>query len=165
MYVSKLRHPCALAVAAAIAVVLAVPMASARTAFSGNVCSLLTAKQVAAVHVPSKCTRRTSSRSGSTDYYGTWGSASGPRLSVSVDAFQSTTSPAFKLATKYLGQLRNAKKVSGVGSLAWESSVGTVTMVNFVVGHDVCNLGLTTAQPVKSLAPVIALAKAIATKL
>jgi hypothetical protein len=152
-------------VAAAIAVALAAPVASARTAFNGNVCSLLSAKQVAAVHVPSKCTRRTSSGSGVTIYVGTWGSVSGPHLSVAVDAYQSTTGSAFKLAKQYLGQLPNAKKVSGVGGLAWESSQGTVTMLNFVVGHDVCNLGLTTAQPVKSLAPVIALAKAIAAKL
>ena len=57
------------------------------------------------------------------------------------------------------------RQVSGVGSLAWESSQGTVTMLNFVVGHDICELGLTTAQHVKSLAPVIAAAKAIAAKL
>jgi len=38
-------------------------------------------------------------------------------------------------------------------------------MLNFVVGHDICELGLTTAQHVKSLAPVIAAAKAIAAKL
>jgi hypothetical protein len=51
MCISKLRYASALGVVAAIAVALAVPMASARTVFSGNVCGLLSAKQVAAVHV------------------------------------------------------------------------------------------------------------------
>jgi hypothetical protein len=100
---------------------------------------------VAAVNVPSKCTRRTSSGTGVTLSDGTWGDATGPHLSIAVDAYSSTTSPAFKLAKKYLGQLPNAKKVSGVGSLAWESSQGTVTMLNFVVGHDICELGLINA--------------------
>ena len=125
MRAPKRTQASALAVAAAMAAALAVSAAGARTAFNGNVCSLLSAKQVAAVHAPSKCTRRTSSGSGVTDNYGTWGSATGPHLSVAVQAYQSTTSSAFKLAKQYLGQLPNAKKVSGVGSLAWESSQGT----------------------------------------
>ena len=120
---------------------------------------------VAAVQVPSKCTHKTSTSSGATLYYGSWGAATGPHLSVTVNSYQSTTSPAFQSAKKYLGQLPHAKRVSGIGSLAWESSQGTVTMVNFVVGHDVCELGLVTAKPLTSLAPVIALAKAIAAKL
>ena len=165
MRTPKLRLASALAVATAIAVALAVPVASAKTAFNGNVCSLLSATQVAAVHAPSKCTRRTTSGSGVTDNYGTWGSATDPHLSVAVDAYQSTTSSAFKLATQYLGQLPNAKKVSGVGSLAWESTQGAVTMLNFVVGHDICHLALTAGKPLKSLSPVIALAKTIAAKL
>ena len=165
MRAPKPRHASAFAVAAAMAAALAVPGAGARTAFNGNVCSLLSAKQVAAVHAPSKCTHRTSSGSAGTDNYGTWGSATGPHLSVAVNTYQSTTSSAFKLAKKYLGELPNAKKVSGVGSLAWESSQGTVTVLNFVVGHDICNLSLTSAQPSKSLSPVIALAKVVAAKL
>jgi hypothetical protein len=84
MCASKLSLASTLAVAVALA--LAVPAESARTAFNGNVCSLLTVKQVAAVHVPSKCARRTSSGSGVTLNYGTWGSATGPHLSVAVDA-------------------------------------------------------------------------------
>ena len=161
----KLRHAFALAVAAVIAAALSVPAAGARTAFNGNVCSLPSARQVAAVQVPSKCTHRTTTGSGATFYYGSWGTATGPHLSVSVNSYQSTTSPAFQSAKKYLGHLPNAKKVSGIGSLAWESSQGTVTMVNFVVGHDLCELGLVTGKPQTSLAPVIALAKAIAAKL
>ena len=70
-------------------------------------------------------------------------------LSVAVDASQDDASSAFKLAKQYLGQLPNAKKVSGVGSLAWESSQGTVTTLNFVVGHDICHLGPDRRQALK----------------
>ena len=48
MRAPKRTQASALAVAAAMAAALAVSAAGARTAFNGNVCSLLSAKQVAA---------------------------------------------------------------------------------------------------------------------
>ena len=147
-----------------VAAALVVPAALARPAFTGNVCSLLTAKQVAVVHVPSKCTPSTTAGSASTLDYGSWGTTTGPHLSLTVNSFKST-SAAFQLAKKYLGQIPNAKKVSGIGSVAWESRQGNTTTINFVVGHDTCNLGLVTAKPLTSFAPAVALAKAIAAQL
>ena len=148
-----------------VAAALVAPAAVARPAFTGNVCSLLSARQVAAVHVPSKCTHDSSTGSASTLYSGSWGTATGPHLSITVNSFQSARSSAFQLAKKYLGQIPNAKSVGGIGSLAWASRQGNATTINFVVGHVTCQLGLITAKPPKSLAPAIALAKAIAAKL
>jgi hypothetical protein len=146
------------------AAALVAPAAVARPAFTGNVCSLLNEKQIAAAHVPSKCTHNTSTGSTSTLASGSWGTATGPRLNITVNSFKSASS-AFQLSKKYLGQLPNAKKVSGIGSVAWASMQGTTTSINFVVGHETCQLGLVTAKPPTSLAPAIALAKAIAAKL
>ena len=152
--------------AALVAATLVAPAAVARPAFTGNVCTLLTAKQVATAHVTSKCTHRTTTGSASTLYYGSWGATTtGPHLSLTVNSFSSTTSSAFQLSKKYLGQIPNAKRVSGIGSAAWSSRQGNTTTINFVVGHDTCNFGLMTAKPLTSLAPAIALAKAIAAKL
>ncbi len=150
---------------ALVAAALVAPTAVARPAFTGNVCSLLNARQVAAVHVPSKCTHNSSTASASTLYSGSWGTATGPHLSITVNSFQSTTSSAFQLSKKYLGQIPNAKRVAGIGSVAWTSRQGNATMINFVVGHNTCQLGLISAKPLTSLAPAIAVAKAIAAKL
>jgi hypothetical protein len=144
---------------------LVAPAAVARSAaFTGNACTLLNARQVAVVHVPSKCSHNTTTGSASTLNYGTWGTATGPHVSVTVDSFTSTGS-AFQLSKKYLGQIPNAKKLSGIGNAAWASTQGTTTSINFVVGHTTCQLGVVTAKPLTSLAPAIALAKAVAAKL
>ena len=148
-----------------VAAALVAPAALARPAFTGNVCSLLNARQVATVHVPSKCTHNSSTGSASTLYSGSWGSATGSHLSITVNSFQSTRSSAFQLAKKYLGQIPNAKRVGGIGSAAWASKQGNATMINFVVGHVTCQLGVVTAKPPTSVAPAIALAKAIAAQL
>jgi hypothetical protein len=68
-------------------------------------------------------------------------------------------------AKKSLGQFPNAKKVSGIGSLAYESTGGNPVVLNFVVGKDVVDIGLQTKQPLKSLAALNTLAKLIAGKL
>ncbi len=150
---------------ALVAAALVAPAAVARPAFTGNVCSLLNARQVAAVHVPSKCIHNTSTGSASTLYSGSWGTATGPHLSITVNSFQSTTSSAFQLSKKYLRQIPNAKSVSGIGSDAWASRQGNETMINFVVGHSTCQLGLIGTKPPTTLTPAITLAKAIAAKL
>ena len=150
---------------ALVAAALVVPAAVARPAFTGNVCSLLNARQVATVHVPSKCTHNSSTGSASTSSSGSWGGATGPHLSITVNSFQSTRSSAFQLAKKYLGQIPNAKRVGGIGSVAWASRQGNATMINFVVGNVTCQLGLVTTKPLTSVAPAVALARAIAAKL
>lgn len=140
--------------------------ADARVAFSGDVCSMLTLKQVASVNVtPLKCTTQKPIKgSGSTTYYGNWGGTGlAPHLAVSIVAYTDAT--AFQRAKMFLGQFPGAKKVSGIGSAAYESTVSTPYMLNFIVGKDVVDLGLQPKQPLKSAAAFSALAKAIAGKL
>jgi hypothetical protein len=102
--------------------------------------------------------------SGSTDYYASWGgSGLAPHLAVSIVAY--TDVAALGQAKTFLGHFPNAKKVSGIGSVAYESTSGTPSMLNFIVGKDVVDLGLQPKQPLKSVAAFDALAKAIAAKL
>ena len=140
--------------------------AGARTAFSGDVCSLLTLKQVATVNVtPLKCTNQKPIKgSGGTLYYGNWGGTGlAPHLAVSIDAHTDAT--GLQQAKAALGHFPNAKKVSGIGSVAYESTAGNPAMLNFIIGKDVVEIGLQTKQPLKSVAAFNALAKAIAGKL
>jgi hypothetical protein len=137
-----------------------------RLAFSGDVCGLLTSQQVASVKVtPLKCTSQKPVKgSGGTLYYGNWGGTGlAPHLSVSVNV--TSDAAGLQQAKKFLGQFPHAKKVSGIGSLAYESTAGDPAMLNFVVGNDVVNLGLETKQPLTSVAALTALGKAIAAKL
>jgi hypothetical protein len=138
----------------------------ARLAFSGNVCGLLTSKQVATVKVtPLKCSSQKPIKgSGGTLYYGNWGGTGlASHLSVSVDVHGDAA--GLQQAKKFLGQFPHAKKVSGIGSLAYESTAGDPAMLNFVVGNVVVNVGLQTKQPLTSMAALTALGKAIAAKL
>jgi hypothetical protein len=153
-----------------VVVVGVAPTASANTgvrfAFSGDVCSLLTPKQVASVNVtPLKCsTQKPIKGSGGTLYFGNWGGTGlAPHLSVSVDAHSDAA--GLQQAKGSLGHFPNAKKVSGIGSVAYESSSGNPAMLNFIIGEDVVEIGLQTKQPLKSAAAFTALAKAIAGKL
>jgi hypothetical protein len=149
------------------AVAAATPTASnGRLAFSGDVCGLLTSQQAASVKVtPLKCSSQKPIKgSAGTLYYGNWGGTGlAPHLSVSVNV--TSDAAALQQARKFLGQFPHAKKVSGIGSLAYESTAGDPAMLNFVVGKDVVNLGLQTKQPLTSVATLTALGTAIAAKL
>ncbi len=136
------------------------------SAFSGQVCSLLTSSQVAAVHVmPLKCTAQKPIKgSGGTFYYGNWGgTALAPHLAVSIAAYTDAT--ALQQAKTNLGRFANAKKVTGIGSVAYESTGGTSSTLNFVVGKYVCEVGLQTKRPLKTAAAFDAVGEAIAAKL
>jgi hypothetical protein len=142
------------------------PASGARVAFSGDVCGLLTSEQVASVKVtPLKCSSQKPIKgSGGTLYYGNWGgSGLAPHLSVSITLHSDAA--GLQQAKTFLGQFPHAKKVSGIGSLAYESTVGDPAMLNFVVGKDVVDIGLQTKQPLKSMAALTAIGKAIAAKL
>jgi hypothetical protein len=107
----------------AVGVAAASGRAAARLVFSGDVCSLLTSKQVSSVKVtPSKCSSQKPIKgSGGTLYYGNWGGTGlAPHLSVSIDAHSDAA--GLQQAKKLLGQFPNAKKVSGIGSVAYEST-------------------------------------------
>jgi hypothetical protein len=169
MYAPRYRSTFTLVVVLAAAG-LTVPAEGARGSFSGNVCSMLTAKQVTTVHAPSKCKPTTLQGPGFTSSNGTWGTvtATGPHLSVTVNAYQSTGSAYFQIAKKVMNKLPGqAKKVSGIGSLAYESGAdgSTLAAINFILGKDIVDINLRAVQPPTSLAALNALAKAIAAQL
>jgi hypothetical protein len=155
-----------LAVVIAGAAPIALANDNARVAFSGDVCSMLSLKQVASVNVaPLKCTAQKPIKgSGSTLFYGNWGGTGlAPRLSVSVAAYTDAT--GFQQAKANLGHFPNAKKIGGIGSVAFESTANAPYMLNFIVGKDVVDIGLQPKQPLKSVAAFNALGKTIAGKL
>ena len=156
-----------LAIVVATVVAACVVVSSADAAFSGNVCGLLSAKQVASVPVtPLKCSpMQTIKGPASTAYYGNWGGAAqAPHMLISVVLYQSAT--FFSAAKSHLNVLPGpAKKVAGIGSAAYESSGGGLTVINFIVGKYIVDINMRTNQPLKSLAAFNALSMSVASKL
>jgi hypothetical protein len=139
---------------------------AANAAFSGQVCGLLTAKQVATANVtPLKCTAEpTVHADGGIDFHGYWGTAA---FAPSSLVFQVNTGTAayLQLAKRVVGDLVGAKKVSGIGSVAYIGAAGNgSTAVQFVVGKYVCTMYFTKVKSLKSAA-ALALAKVVASEL
>ncbi len=158
----------AIVIAAVVAAGAITP--SAEAAFSGDVCGLLTAKQVATVRVtPLKCAAEKSFATPTvTNYSGNWGEtgATGPELTMTIVLYKNSN--VFKVVQKNLrtgAGFGKTKKVSGIGSLAYESKSGSLAWVGFVVGHYIVGLNLRTSGTVKSISTLEALAKAVAGKL
>ena len=137
--------------------------------FSGKICSLLTAKQVATVNVaPLKCTSEPALKTSVfTAYHGYWGTSLTASHPVVLNLAVNTGNASYLATAKNtLRALPGVpKKVTGIGSLAYESSSGTLTQVNFTVGNYVCSILLRTNKPLKSISSFNALVKAVAAKL
>ena len=142
----------------------------ARAAFNGNVCSLLTAKQVAAAHIiPSKCiNQKTTKISTWTNYYAHWGSTSlsAASVDISLDVYQSTTSfqtfkKSLRTSISYYG---SPQKVSGIGSVAYEAKNNSRGEIRFVVGHSIASVSLFAGESgkLKSFTQLNALARSVA---
>ena len=148
-------------------IALAVCAAGSASAASSsmNVCGMLTAKQVAAIGVPTNCKATSLTGPGITSHTGTWG-GSGPtaaHLGVSVVTYSNAT--LFQLGMRTLDKLPGiAKKVAGIGTLAYESGAdgSTLAAINFVVGKTIVGINLRTTKPPKSLAQLDAIATTIA---
>ena len=154
---------------AALTVVPAAQASARHAAFRGTVCNMLSANQVAPLHVPTSCKPKTIKGSYSTIYNGTWSQASrsGAGFVVNVAVFPSTTSPVYQIALQHLSVLPGkSKKVSGIGSKAYESGAdgGLLTSINFIVGRSIVNMALRSTHPVTSLGAFNALAKSVAAK-
>jgi hypothetical protein len=139
----------------------------AAAAFSGNPCSLVSSKQVASFGIPPQCKSTTLKASGLSSSNATWAGAltpTSPHLSISVATYESTSSPLWNLGLQTLDKLPGgpAKKVSGIGSLAYESSGTSINAINFVVGKQIVDINMRTASAPKSRAAFEALAKAVA---
>ena len=117
---------------------------------------------------PLKCTALTTVKGpSSTGYFGNWGGSGpvAPHFTVSVVLYKTATFFAVAKKNLGIGFPGPAKKVVGIGSLAYESSSGHLTVINFVVGRYICNINMRTSQPLKSVAPFNTLAKAVAAKI
>ena len=162
------RVPCVLALG--VAAVLAGSAAAAGSAFRGDVCSLLGARQATTISgVSSHCTRaKPLSGLGATIYGGNWSGngARSPQLQVTVSVY--TDPGALQLAKRNLDQgLPGApKKAAGIGSAAYEASGASSTAVRFAVGKDIVFVVVNAIRkPSPSTASVEALAKDVAAKL
>jgi hypothetical protein len=140
------------------------------TAGARNFCTLVSAKQVASFGIPTQCKPTTLNGPGFTNSTGTWAkqvTATSPHLSVSCNSYQSTSSPVWKLGLTTLDKLPGkAKKVNGIGTLAYESGAdgGTLSVINFIAGKNICDINMRTSQPPTSLAAFNTLAKSVAAK-
>jgi hypothetical protein len=163
-------HRFRLAIVVATVVAAGAAVSTAGAAFSGNVCSLLSANQVATVHVaPLKCTaEKTVHTSIFTAYHGYWGKGV---TSPGVLLLGCNTGNAayLKVAKTTLRTLPGVPiKVSGIGSVAYEVALyshGTRTTINFVVGGYICAVTLWANKALKSITTFNTLAKAVAAKL
>lgn len=155
-----------LAVAAAAAAITT-PAALASGAFSGNPCALVSAKQVAAFGIPASCKPTTLRGPGFTVNSATWNLTSPTQhLSVGVHTYATSSGAGWNAAMQTLRILPSGqgKKVSGIGSLAYEAAGGGTTAINFVVGKQIVNVTLRTTKPL-SLQAFNVFAKSVAAKL
>lgn len=166
MHATRSRWLIAVVVAAGLASYVAAPAVAGTAAFSGNVCGMVSAAQVSALKAPKTCKPTTLKTALNNAYYGTWAASNptGPHLTVSIVAWKN--SGMLAAAKSHLNAVPGTpKKVAGIGSAAYESSGGQLTVINFVVGSDICDINLRTAKPLGSLTAFNALAKSIAAKL
>jgi hypothetical protein len=153
-------------VVVAAAIVGGLLASAASAAFSGGVCGLLTAKQVATANVtPLKCTTEsTVDTDGGIDYHGYWGTAAFAPSSLVFQVNTGTTA-YLQLAKRVVGDIPGAKKVSGIGSVAYIGSSGNgSTAVQFIVSKYICTMYFTKTKSLKPAA-ALALAKVVAGKL
>lgn len=152
------------------AALAAASVAGARSNFNGNVCRLVSAKQITAIPgVSSSCTNAKPSKApGSTIYTGNWAGNTprSPRVQVTVAFY--TDMGVLQLAKSNLeqGLPGTPRKVAGIGSAAYEATGGLSTGIHFNVGKYVVYISVNTVgKPPRSTASLEALAKAVAARL
>jgi hypothetical protein len=151
----------------AVAAVAGCWVSVAGAGYSGNPCSVLSAKLVANAGVtPLKCRPNPPVKTPyATTYIGYWGrSANAPtHLIIQINKVSNAASlSTFKaLMEKRKGWVATPKKVTGVGSLAYEARTSDIGEIQFITGSYFVGLTLYSKSPAR----VTALAKAIAAKL
>jgi hypothetical protein len=152
-----------------LAAALIAPAALARSSFSGNACTLASARQIAALGIKAGCKPTSVKTPGFDNNLATWGNLAAPHVSIGVNTYPSTSSSTYQVALKSLAFLPggSSKKVSGIGSVAYESGANgsTLSAINFVVGKQIVNIELRTAGGQKSFAALDKLSKAVEAKL
>ena len=144
--------------------------AGAAPGFKGNVCALVSAKQVTAIPgVSSKCTNaKPSPGPGSTNYVGNWAGLTPRSPTVQVTVAVYTDTGALQLAKHNLkqGLPGPPKKVAGIGSAAYEGKGALSAGIHVSVGKYIAYISLNTiGTPPKSAAVIEPLAKAVAARL
>jgi hypothetical protein len=130
------------------ALLAAAPAAGAAPAFKGNVCGLLTAKQVTAIPgVTSSCKNAAPLPAlGGKQYTGNWAGATtkSPTLQVTVVAYSDPG--ALQLAVHNLKQGLpggTPKKVTGIGDGAYEAKgVGNGPGIHVAIGKDIAYINV-----------------------
>jgi hypothetical protein len=159
-----------LLVSAAVAVVLAFAVPAANAGGRLKVCNLLSARQLASVHVSASCTQKTAmplTRQGThvgTFSLGRWGNLHQSH----VIAILSVINPAYVSVAKQ--KFFNGGTSAGVGDWSrWKGFANgkESAEIVFAVGNKIVDLNVApgSKHPLKSKQQVIALAKAIAGQL
>ena len=157
----------------AILVFVALATASAAGAapgFKGNVCAMVSGKQVTAIAgVSSKCTNaKPSPGPGSTIYVGNWAGLTPQSPTVQVTVAVYMDSGALHLAKQNLkqGLPGPPKKMAGIGSAAYEAKGAQAVGIHLTVGKYIAYINLNTiGTPPKSATVLEPLAKAVAAHL
>ncbi len=135
------------------AVVLAAALAAtaataARAPFKGKVCALATAKQVTAIPgVSSRCVNGAPEPApGATIYVGNWAgkTPTSPRLQVSVQVYKDAGMLRVAKSNLDQGLPGPPKKITGIGSGAYEATGGGSTAIRFAAGGYVATAILST---------------------
>lgn len=145
-------------------------VAGAAPSFTGNVCAMVSAKQVTAIAgVSSKCTNAKPSQGpGSKLYVGNWAGLTPQSPTVQVTVAVYTDSGALQLAKQNLkqGLPGPPKKVAGIGSAAYEAKGALAVGIHVAVGKYIAYLSLNSiGAPPKSATVLEPLAKAVAARL
>lgn len=147
--------------------------ASASPVFNGNVCALLTAKQVTAIAgVTSSCKNQAPLKgvAGANQYVGNWAGQTrrSPSLQVTIAVYPNAKSQWLQLADHNLMQGLSGppKKVTGIGDAAYEAKGDFAVDIHVAVGTYIAYITLSQiGKDPSSPALIEPIAKDVAAKL
>lgn len=148
---------------------LAASAAGARTNATSP-CALVKGKDAASLGVNASCVSSTLNGPGLTSAIGRWGrpGSTSTALSLVVNTYPSASGPSWQVAMQTLSKLPGkATKVSGIGSVAYESGGdgSTVASIHFVVGKHIVSFSWYASKAPASLKAFNAVARSIAGRL
>ncbi len=164
---AKIALPSAAAVL--LATLVTATAAAGASSFDGKVCGLVTARQVAAVGVTSRCTNaRPMKGLGATTFRANWAgkSTSAPQLQVTVARY--SDAGALQLARRNLmqGLPGTPRRAKGIGSAAYEASGPSAIGIHIAVAKYIVYITLaTTSTHSRASASLEAIGKRIAARL
>ena len=154
------------------AVLATAPVAGAAQAFKGNVCGLLTAKQVTAIQgVTAACKNAAPLPGpGSKQYTGNWAGATPKSPGLQVTVVHYTDPGVLQLAVHNLKQGLpggTPTKVTGIGDAAYEAKgpAGNGPGIHVAIGKYIAYINLTQGGPALSPSVLEPIAKDVVAKL